>query len=978
LDALCHELLRRDPQARPAGREILRRLQVADKSVAAIPVKAHAMPGTVFVGRAQHLRALEEAYQTVKQGQAASVFIHGSSGIGKTTLVQHFLRELRQRERVLVLEGRCYERESVPYKALDSVVDALTQYLKGLPLAEAAELLPGNTTALARLFPVLRRLEGVRRARLELADVADMRELRRRAFTALRELLARLAEKTHYVVFIDDLQWGDADSANLLAELIRPPAAPPLLLVACYRQEEAETSPLLRALLGWQNKAGPAAEVRQLTLEAMTPSEARELARALTGLDSASLSEAIARESKGNPFFIGELALSGEKFAEGTEILLDQVVRARVSRLPEPARRVLEVAAVAGEPIELDVARRAAQLPVPDQAALAVLRAGHLVRMRKTEGRDEIEMYHDRIREVVASELDPEILSAHHVRLAAVMEASSRANPEALAMHFLGAGNPEKAGRYAVTAADQASEALAFDRAARLYQLALGLSSSPPTEVRGLQVKLGDALSNAGRGAEAAKAYLAAVEGASEVQKLEWQRRAASQLLMSGHIDEGLVVTRAVLDAVGMKLAPAPWRALLSLLLGRARVRLRGLRFRERDASRVPADELMRIDTCWSVAQGLGMVDTIHAADFQARHLLSALSAGEKYRIARALSVEAGYHALSGGRSQPHTQSLLRKAAELSEACHHPHAIGLATLVSGMAAFLEGRWKNARELLERGEAILLEGCTGVVWELGTARLMGCASLFFMGQFRELINRVPVLLQDAERRGDLYEATALGTRVAHACSLAADQPEQAQSQVTQAMERWSAQGFHIQHWWSMIAQVEIALYAGEALKAWELLARFWPALRRSLLLRIQYILIESLHHRAATALAVAANCAGQTYQRRRLRRSAQDDAERIERERMPWGDPLAQLIRAGVVSLDGRVDDALALLSAAEIGFQAADMSLYAAAARRRKGQLVAGDEGRKLIAGADAWMAGQQIQNPERMTAMLAPGKWST
>jgi eukaryotic-like serine/threonine-protein kinase len=60
--------------------------------------------------------------------------------------------------------------------------------------------------------------------------------------------------------------------------------------------------------------------------------------------------------------------------------------------------------------------------------------------------------------------------------------------------------------------------------------------------------------------------------------------------------------------------------------------------------------------------------------------------------------------------------------------------------------------------LKRGEAILLERCTGVVWELGTARLMGCASLFFMGRFRELLSRVPALLQDAEGRGDLYEAT----------------------------------------------------------------------------------------------------------------------------------------------------------------------------------------------------------------------------
>ncbi len=124
LDALCRELLRRDPQARPDGREILRRLKADHTPAAAIPQPASAMPQALFVGRKHQLAALEEAYQTVRQGRAATVFIHGSSGIGKTALVQRFLQELRQREAVLVLEGRCYERESVPYKALDSVVDA--------------------------------------------------------------------------------------------------------------------------------------------------------------------------------------------------------------------------------------------------------------------------------------------------------------------------------------------------------------------------------------------------------------------------------------------------------------------------------------------------------------------------------------------------------------------------------------------------------------------------------------------------------------------------------------------------------------------------------------------------------------------------------------------------------------------------------------------------------------------------------------
>jgi hypothetical protein len=670
----------------------------------------------------------------------------------------------------------------------------------------------------------------------------------------------------------------------------------------------------------------------------------------------------------GNPLFIGELVRAPE--ATGTSTL-DQVIHSRVSRLPEPARHLLEVVAVAGQPLALELAKQAAQHEGPDYEVMAALRGGHLVRTRTAGEGQEIEAYHNRIRETVSWHLPAERLRACHSRLADVLEASDRPDAERLAVHFHGAGDRGKASRYAATAADQAAGALAFERAARLFRFALEMQTGSSVEQRTLRGRLGEALSNAGRGAEAAEAYLLAAGGAAEAEALEYRRRASAQLLMSGHLEQGIGVLRDVLAASGMRLASTPWRALIAVLLRRALINLRGIGFRERAAEQIPSSDIMRIDTCWSVAQGLALVDTIRAADFQMRHLLLALRAGEPYRVSRALAVEAGYHAMSGGRGRAHTQSVLRTNRALAERIQHqhPHALGLATMVEGMAAFLDGRWKLSRDIHQRAESILRDRCRGVAWELATARLMWSVALFFLGELGTLADRLPVLLKEAESRGDLYEATDLRIRISHANWLAADDPERARREVSEAIGHWPRNEFYIQHWWSLIANVEIFLYEGQGETAWELITREWPKLKRSFLMRIQYIRIETLYHRGAAALAVAG---ASSVRRQRLLKVAEEDARRIRRENMEWANPLAQVIDAGVAASRGNRVHAADLLREAEAGFEKAEMALYAAAARRRRGELIGGSDGQALIDSADDWMSRQRVRNPARMTAMIA------
>ncbi len=719
LDALCRALLRRDPLERPCGEEILDAL----RALAPEPLETRAAVApraAPFVGREAQLAELSDAFEKTKAGKAVAVLVRGSSGVGKTALVRRFLEGVNRDEvGAVVLTGRCYEQETVPYKALDSLVDALSQYLRRLPQPEAEALLPRDLLALSRLFPVLRQVEAVALARRRVAAIPDSLEQRRRGFGALRELFARLAERKAVVLFIDDLQWGDADSAALLIELLRPPDSPPLLWIGCYRTEDVSRSPLLGPLLAYRPAPAADLEIRELEVAELSPEEARELARSLLEGDGAAgraSAESVASESGGNPFLLDELARhvrSGEPLQQHGAAHLEDVIHARISHLPEDARRLLDVLAVAGRPVSRAIARRAAGLEGDEQAALAVLRAGHLVRGTSAESGEQIEIYHDRIGETVVSFIPLETLAVIHERLALALEISGEADPESLAVHYQHAGALERASVYAADAAAKAVEALAFDRAARLYKMALELGTRDAVARQSLRVKLGDALANAGRGAEAARAYLAAAEGSGATENLELQRRAAEQLLASGHVDEGLAVTRRVLDRIGMRLAATPWRAVLSLLFHRLQLRLRGFEFRERSATEIPPDELIRIDTCWSVSTALSMSSTVRARDFQTRHLLLALKAGEPYRVARAMGVEAAFAGLGGSRARRRTERLVARAMALAERVNRPHAVAIAYIGAGMSAHLEGRWEAGWENARRCEQILREQCTGV-------------------------------------------------------------------------------------------------------------------------------------------------------------------------------------------------------------------------------------------------------------------------
>jgi len=293
-----------------------------------------------------------------------------------------------------------------------------------------------------------------------------------------------------------------------------------------------------------------------------------------------------------------------------------------------------------------------------------------------------------------------------------------------------------------------------------------------------------------------------------------------------------------------------------------------------------------------------------------------------------------------------------------------------SNLAESLSAYLEGRWRYAKEKAEHAENMFREHCTGVFWEISTTVFVSTGALAYLGEVRRLSNRVRVIHREALDRRDLYAALNVCSGFQNLAWLANDDPVGARTVTAEAIAQWSKAGVHIQHFSDLFAQTNIDLYEGQPSLALERVQSNWTRMRRAMLLEIQQNRNEINDMLARSAIASAA-------QRKSVRDNLQIAARaatQIEHEDMPWSNPLAKRLRAAVAFVGGQPNLAIPLLGDAADGFERCGMHLFMQAARWCRGNLIGGIVGSTDVASAEDWMLSEGIRTPPRLIDTLVPG----
>jgi DNA-binding SARP family transcriptional activator len=406
-----------------------------------------------FVGRDEELDALSERWEQVSAGSAASVFIAGEAGIGKSRLAVEAAR-MAESTGGLVLQSRCYWAESSLF--LQPLAEAIRSAVISLHPDETREAAGDWAGTLGELVPevtqVLRPID---------YEIGPPQIERRRAFEAVASFFQKLSRKRPVLLLIDDLHLAGAETIEVLHFMLRRLSSVRLLIIGTVRSEE--THDFLENLMGMGDK---------LLLGPLRKDAVISLARQA---EAAELVDELMRKTRGHTLFVVEaLRMVGTDRDAGSILIPDSLrnaVVARTKRLGTQTESFLHAVAVLGSTFDIEVAAQLAGVTLQD-----ALRHSEIALEARLLVQSEInfEFANDLTREILYDTTPKPSRVALHGHAADLIQG----NPEAVAIHRAAAGDWHAAANAWLQAGELAAGSFATRDAARLLEEAVAAASS--------------------------------------------------------------------------------------------------------------------------------------------------------------------------------------------------------------------------------------------------------------------------------------------------------------------------------------------------------------------------------------------------------------------------------------------------------------------------------------------------------------------
>lgn len=705
--------------------------------VAREPARSTARATTApLIEREQERAALRAALDAALAGEGQTVLLAGEPGIGKTRLASALADEAAARG-VPVWSGRSPEEGSAP--AFWPWSTALRRSFE--QTGEAAVLAAAGSfrAELARVFPVLGEPASDATA---AASTADSERARFRLFDLVSRFLATVAEPRGLLVILDDLQWADPASLELLELVASDLRDARLLVIGTYRDTEIRDADPFASTL---SRLVREPTTRTIALAGLSPADCgRWLASAGAREDAASLGAVLHRETNGNPFYLGEIVQLAASDGGDFAAVLDRrrvphglraVIARRVARLGDGCRRVLEVAALLDEPIDTLLLSRLLGDEIDASAVADHLERAVRDRILTRAGRrgEQYEFAHGLVRRLLADQMSVSDRAAWHARIAAELERHAGGHEgvtSALVRHYVAAGSADALRRafdYACHGAEQASRGLAWEEAVRLGELALDLAArtgaADAERVLELELTLARALRRAGDVPAARARCERVLDACRRVPRPALLARAA--LLYVGPTPEfGRVLPRdrAVLEEAcrhADQIDDGLQARLLARLAGDLfaanetahAARVFALCERAATAARRAGDQgalaMALLGTRYAATLGLAAPAGEASAPVKlpsSREIIAAAEAGGEHEMAAAIRhLRAMGLLATGDRARFVAEIAALETA--AEATRSPDARWLAAALAALHATVEGRFDEALAALDHARAV---------------------------------------------------------------------------------------------------------------------------------------------------------------------------------------------------------------------------------------------------------------------------------